>query len=75
MLQQNNNIVLWHDFNYGDTYELHFNAENELEAAHRYRGQVGAEPATIYYSVDSIPSHHRGEIDRLVWKRHIDGSK
>lgn len=79
MLQQNhnvtskNNVVLWHDFKYGDTYEIHFTEEHEFEAAYRYRGQVGAEPAIVYYSVDSIPTHHRGQIDRLVWSQHAKG--
>jgi hypothetical protein len=70
-----NNIVLWHDFAYGDTYEIHFNDANEFEAAYRYRGQVGAEPALVYYSVDSIPTHHRGYIDKLVWQQHAHGPK
>lgn len=69
-LNPKNNIVLWHDFAYGDTYEIHFSDSREFEAAYRYRGQVGAEPAMVYYSVDSIPTHHRGHIDKLVWAQH-----
>jgi hypothetical protein len=70
-----NNVTFWHDFKYGDTYEIYFTETDEFEVAYRHRGQVGAEPALAYHSIDSIPAHHRREIDQIVWKRHTKHHK
>jgi hypothetical protein len=58
---------MYHDFRYGDTFEIHFTGEHQFEAAYRYRGQVGVEPI-FYENIDDIPAHHQKAVEDIVWK-------